>query len=152
MWLVHSRLWSCTCNYIVPKLLVLEFLFPFHFREDCVCFLFHAEGMFAIPNLFLFAVKVVMDQEQLNGRSPSGRAYWVCVSPVRQAASSRRALLPPLQWAGALSLHRTLSSHTHKGQEARQGNRVPSSLLNCRILGRSHCCFICDTGWCPFST
>lgn len=148
---MHSKLWSRTCNYTVPKLLVLEFWFLFHFRGDCVWFLFHMQGMFAILKLFLFAIKVVMDQEQSNGRSPSGRAYWVPASPVRQAASARKALLPPPQWAGALSFHRTPRTHTYKGWEARRGIRVLNSLFNCAILGHIHCCFIHDDGQYPFS-
>lgn len=115
---MHSKLWTHACNYIVPKLLVLESLFHFHFRGDCVWYSFRRQGMFAILKLFLFAIKVVMDQEQSNGRSPSGGAYWVRVSPVSRAASARKALLPPLHWAVALFLPRTLSSHTCEGWEA----------------------------------
>jgi len=66
---------SCTCDYIVPELLVLEFPFLFHFRGQCVCVLFHMQGMFAMLKFFLFAIKVVTDQEQSNGRSSSGRPY-----------------------------------------------------------------------------
>lgn len=58
---------------MAPKLLVLEFLFLFHFMGDCVWYLSCIQGMFAILKLFLFAIKVVMDQEQSNGRSPSGK-------------------------------------------------------------------------------
>lgn len=36
-------------------------------------YLFGMQGMFAILKLFLFAIKVIMDQEQSNERSPSRR-------------------------------------------------------------------------------
>lgn len=87
---------------------------------------------------------MVVDQEQSNGRSPSGGAYWHCVSPVSQAA--RKALLPLLHWAGALFPPRTLSSHTCGGWEAGEESSQFS------LLGHSHCCFIHGDGQYPFST
>lgn len=90
--------------------------------------------------------KVVADQEQSNGRSPSGRAYWVCMAPVGQAASARKALLPLPQWAGALSHHRALHILATVGKPGEE-SEFPVLLLT----GHAHSCFIQDDGQCPFS-
>lgn len=88
-------------------------------------YLFHMQGMFAILKLFLFAVKVVMDQEQSNGRSQSGGSILSSCVPcepgcICQESSAASASLS----RGSFSSQDTEFTHS-SGWEAAEEREFP---------------------------